>query len=112
MTRDRIWVANIALNHYTDIHKAVLLRSLSTEETMVAKIAIEKFFRQHEDKIHQWHGDNGRYADNKFIEQVDKHEQKITFCGVGAHHQNGISESAVKKHTLRARMLLLNAKRY
>ena len=55
---------------------------------------------------------NGRYADKNFLEQVDKHEQKITFYGVGVHHQNGISESAVKIHTLRARTLLLHAKRY
>ena len=63
-------------------------------------------------KIGQWHADNGRYADKEFLDQVDRCEQKITFCGVGAHHQNGISEAAVMKHTLRARTLLLHARRY
>ena len=88
------------------------MRSPSTEETLAAKLAIEKFCRQHGVKISQWHADNGRYTDKEFIEQVDKHEQKITFCGVGAHHQNGVAEASVKKHTLKARTLLLHAKRY
>ena len=43
---------------------------------------------------------------------MDRLEQKITFCGVGAHHQNGIAEAGVKKHTLKGRTLLLHAKRY
>ena len=38
--------------------------------------------------------------------------QTITYCGVGAHHQNGITKSAIKHDTLQARTLLLHAKRY
>ena len=59
-----------------------------------------------------WYADNGRYTDKEFIEQVNKHEQKISFCGVGAHHQNGVAEASVKKYNLKARTLLLHAKRY
>ena len=36
LTRDRIWAANLAVDHYTDVHKAVLMRSPSTEETLAA----------------------------------------------------------------------------
>ena len=42
LTRDRIWMANIVVDHYTDIHKAVLLRSPSTEETVAVKLATKK----------------------------------------------------------------------
>jgi len=112
LTRDRIWAANIAVDHYSNVHKAVLMRSPSTDETLAAKLATEKFFRQHGVKISQWHADNGRYADEEFIKEVDNLEQKITFCGVGAHNQNGIAEAGVKKHTLKTRTLLLHAKRY
>ena len=38
--------------------------------------------------------------------------QKITFCGVGAHHQNGVSENTIKHLTLSARTLLLHAQRH
>ena len=38
--------------------------------------------------------------------------QTISFCGVGAHHQNGVSENTIKQLTLTARTLLLHAQRY
>ena len=47
LARGRIWAANIVVNHCIDIHKASILRSPSTEETIAAKIATEKFFWQH-----------------------------------------------------------------
>ena len=112
LTRDRIWAANITVDHYSDVYKVIFMRSPSTEETLAAKLATEKIFRQHGVKTSQCHADDGRYADEESIREVDKLEQKITFCGVGAHHQNGIAEAGVKKHTLKARTLLLHAKRY
>ena len=45
LTRDRIWAANLVVDHYMDVHKAVLMRSPSTEETLAAKLATERFFR-------------------------------------------------------------------
>ena len=66
MARDRVLAANIAVGYYTDTRKAVLLRSPSTEETLAAKLATEKFFRQHGVKVKQWHADDGRYADKEF----------------------------------------------
>ena len=36
------------------------------------------------------HADNGRFSDNGFIDAVNGKNQKITFCGVAAYHQNGI----------------------
>ena len=38
--------------------------------------------------------------------------QNITFCGVRAHHQNGVSERIIKYLTLYSRTLLLNAQRH
>ena len=37
LNKDKIWVANIVVDNYTDIHKSVLLRFSSTEETVAAK---------------------------------------------------------------------------
>ena len=38
--------------------------------------------------------------------------QRITFCGVEAHHQNGIFENAIKQLTLISRTLLVHSQRY
>ena len=38
--------------------------------------------------------------------------QTISFCGVGAHHQNGFSENTIKQLTLTGQTLLLHAQRF
>ena len=40
---------------------------------------------------------------------MKKSLQPITFCGVGAHHQNGITENTIKQLTLISRTLLVHA---
>ena len=40
--------------------------------------------------VKHYHADNGIFADKGFIDAINTKYQKITFCGVGAHHQNGI----------------------
>ena len=34
--------------------------------------------------------------------------QKVTFCGVGAHHQNGVAENTINQLTLTSRTLLVH----
>ena len=112
LTNDRITAATMAVDHFTDIRKIVLMRSTTQQETLDAKLSIDKFFYQHGHTIQSWRADNGRYAEEDFKEAVSSANQTITFCGVGAHHQNGIAEAAIKQSTLQARTLLLHAKRY
>ena len=38
--------------------------------------------------------------------------KNLTFCGIGAHHQNGVSERIIKDLTLSSRTLVLHAKRH
>jgi hypothetical protein len=56
--------------------------------------------------------DNGRFADSGFKQAVKDCNQKITYCAVGAHHQNGIVEKRMKELTLISWTLLLHAKRH
>ena len=58
--------------------------------------------------IKHYHDDNGRFSDNGFIDDINQKYQKITFCGVGAHHQNSIVENKNKILNTGARMLLLH----
>ena len=62
--------------------------------------------------VQRYHVDNGRFADHGFCKAVEASNQRITFCGVGSHHQNTITERHIKELTLVSRTLLLNAKRY
>ena len=40
--------------------------------------------------VKHYHDNNGRFSDNGFIDAVNGKDQKITFCVVDAHNQNGI----------------------
>jgi hypothetical protein len=57
-----------------------------------AKHAFEKFAAEHGVHIHHYHCDNNSlYADNAFKESCKSSHQRLTFCGVNAHFQNGIA---------------------
>jgi hypothetical protein len=90
----------------------ILMRDLTAESTLEAK-------REFEDKcatkgvmIKHYHADNGRFTEPAWKEDCKAMDQNLTFCGVGAHHQNAIVERKIKDLTLTARTLLLHAMRY
>jgi hypothetical protein len=56
--------------------------------------------------------DNGRFADAGSQKAIKEANQSITFCAVGAHHQNGIVERRIKELTLISWTLLLHAKQH
>lgn len=112
LTSDRITAATMAVDHFTDIHKIMLMRSTTQQEKLDAKLWIDNFFYQHGRGIQSWHVENGRYAEEYFNEAISSANQKINFCGVVVHHQNGITETAIKQSTLQAGTLLLYSKRY
>ena len=60
-------------------------------------------------KINHYHADNLRFNYEDFQEDCHQANQKLTFCGVGAHHQNGVAEAKNKILSYRARKLLLHA---
>ena len=49
--------------------------------------------------IKHYQSDNGRFAENGFIDVINQKYQKINLCGFGAHHQNSIFENKNKNLT-------------
>ena len=86
-----------------------MMKSLSTEETMAAKHAFERVAHSHGVKILSYRADNGRFADESFKKDCELQTQELTFCGVGAHHQNGIAERMIQTLTGSARAMLVHA---
>ena len=64
---------------------------------------------EHGVTIQHYHCDNGRFVDNLFLQHCEQNHQRITYCGVDAHHQNGIVERAIRDITEQARKQLLFA---
>jgi hypothetical protein len=67
------------------------MTKMSSEETVAAKHAFERFADQNGVRIEHYHCDNGRFADNDFKWECEQARQRLTFCGVNAHFQNGIA---------------------
>lgn len=111
LTSQRLWGCTTFVDHVSDYVYVHLMRDMTLDETLLAKAAWEKVMAQAGRTVKHYHADNGRFADNGFIDSVNDSDQKITFCGVGAHHQNGIVENKNKILTQGARTLLLHGMR-
>ena len=57
-----------------------------------------------------YHCDNGRFADNGWMADAAQRGQTISFCGINAHHQNGLAKKAIRGLQEQARKSLLHAK--
>ena len=64
-------------------------------ETLQAKRAFERFANEHGVTIRHYHCDNGRFSEKLFMSACEANGQRVTFCGVNAHFQNGIAEKAI-----------------
>ena len=51
------------------------------------------------------------FAEQMFKDDCHDKMQRLTFCGVGAHYQNGIAEAKIKQMTLASRTMILHAQR-
>ncbi|EJK58187.1 hypothetical protein THAOC_21711, partial [Thalassiosira oceanica] len=111
LTRDRIWGATTFVDHVTDFVYVHLMKDFTLEATLHAKKAYEKILHLAGHKVKSYRADNGRFADKGFHQACDVLDQKLTFCAVGAHHQNGLIENRNKQLTLGARTLLLDGMR-
>jgi len=84
---------------------------MTSEETLKSKLAFEKFALSHGVHIKHYHADNGRFKDTLFTRDIEEKGQTISYCGVGAHHQNGIAEKRIGDLQRTATALLLHAQR-
>jgi hypothetical protein len=84
--------------------------NLTSSENIDAKQAFERYATEHGVRIAHYHCNNGRFADTAFVRSCKESHQKLTFCGVNAHFQNGIAERAIRDLSESARKQLLHAK--
>ena len=109
MTRARIWAATVFVCYVTGYIHVALMTDQSGDQTLEAKHDFEHKCGTRGVDVKHYHADNGRFAEKSFLDSIKKCMQRITFCGVGAHHQNGITENTIKQLTLTSRTILLHA---
>ncbi|GFH58525.1 hypothetical protein CTEN210_15001 [Chaetoceros tenuissimus] len=83
--------------------------STNTEQTLKGKAKVEKNAAKYNVTIKAYRTDNGTFCSKEFMADIEKCDQDITFCGVGAHGQNGMAERYIGIIVANARSMLLNA---
>jgi hypothetical protein len=94
---------------YSDYTFVYLQMAITAEETLKAKKAFELHAESFGVQIKQYHADNGRFQDIKFKEHCIEQSQRLTYCGVNAHFQNGRAERKIRDLQDGARTSLLHA---
>ena len=110
LTRRRYRAATIFVDQYSKLSYVHLQEGLTSAETVEAKKSFEAFARSMGVQIKHYHADNGRFADNAFIQSVQDSGQTISYCGVNAHFQNGVAEKRIRDLQDQARKQVLHAK--
>jgi hypothetical protein len=82
--------------------------SLSAEETILGKQLLEDEAKTVNVSVSAYHSDNGIFASSEFKDHCKSLNQRITYSGVGAHHQNGVAERAIGTISRMARANLLH----
>jgi hypothetical protein len=83
--------------------------TLGGSDTVRSKRAFAQECREYQVGVERYHGDNGVFKPEVFIESLESKGQTIDFSGTGAHHQNGVAKRSVKTATERARTLMVHA---
>jgi hypothetical protein len=109
LTTQRYQYGTVFVDHYSRMTYIYLQKRLTSDETVQAKRAFERHCQTLGVKVRHYHADNGRFADNGFINHCKLSNQTISYCGVNAHWQNGIAEKKIRDLQEKARTMLLYA---
>ena len=109
LTKQRFTATTIFVDHHSRLGYVHLQSKLPSQDKVEAKQAFEAYCHKHNVTVKHYHADNGRFADNAFIQDVKSNGQTISYCGVNAHFQNGITEKHTKDISEQAMKQLLHA---
>jgi hypothetical protein len=98
------WIDHMSSYVYVTFHA-----SKATTELVHSKTEFEQFALRYGVSIKNIRADNGVYLAQLFKDSCMKHQQNLTFCAVGAHWQNGVTERFIGTITQWARTILLHA---
>ena len=83
--------------------------SLRMGETLKAKAGFEQFAARFGITLKKFRADNHPFNAAPFKADLELKHQTVDYSGVGAHHQNGVAERAIKQITEWARTMMLHS---
>jgi hypothetical protein len=105
----RFKYASFWIDHASSLVYVTFHQTKAVSELLSSKAEFEQWAARYNVSIKAIRADNGVYAAQAFKHSCMQKQQKLTFCVVGAHWQNGIAERFIGTITKRARTILLHA---
>lgn len=109
LTKRRYRAATLFVDSFSDYTHVSLQEDLTMDSTLDAKLDYEYKLSTFKVTNAGYHADNGRFAVAAWNNSCQALNQKVRFCGVGSHHQNGIVERRIRDLSDAARASLLHA---
>ena len=91
-TTNRYIGATVFCDHYSDFTYVHLMTKMDAESTIKAKEAFKRLASKSGNVIRHYHADTGLFDTKAFKQSICVVGQTFSFCGVNAHHQNGVAE--------------------
>jgi hypothetical protein len=83
--------------------------STGAQEAIHTKLHFQQHCMSYNRTIKCYHTDNGVFRTKPFCSACLHEQQAICYCGVNAHHQNGITERYIRTISVRACTMLIHA---
>ena len=103
----------ISIDQYQSSHKGRLATGFGKTATHMTygggTIFVERLLYNHGVLVKSYRADNGVFSSTDFEDEIKKGSQSISYSGVGAQHQNGVAERAIRTVVERARTMLIHA---
>jgi len=99
----------IFYDHASGLIRCIHQVSLRAMDTITAKNIFEREARLCGVRVTSYHGDNGIFKSKEFTQALQSLDQTINLSGIGAHHQNGVAERAIRTVTERACTMMYHA---
>ena len=109
LKREHATCGTIMVDHASDFIFHFVQTSTEGSQTVEAKHKFERFAKNCGVDIKHYHADNKIFNEQVFRESCIAASQVQTFCGVNAHHQNGVAERKIKTVISLARAMLFTA---
>ena len=90
ITPVRVSGATVFIEHFTDYVYAHLINNPNGDKNLGAKHGYEILSATNDHTVKRYCAENGIFGKAKLIIYCAAHGQKVTFFGLGAHHNNGI----------------------
>lgn len=103
--------SQLVVDYDTNLTHVTHLEDFTTTTTIRTKDLYDNFAASCGNEVKLYRADNGRFSDNNFMHSIRDNKQSLELCAVGAHHQNGVSERAMRTIVESARIMLLHARR-